>query len=443
MQPIENASNNRVWRHFSLIGSVAVVIALASMLAACTSQAQQAATPPPPTVEVIEVSARDTDIYSEYPAQTYARNLVEVRGRVDGYIERWLFRPGQQVTAGQPLYILDLRPFRAQVDQSEGALRQAEAELDFAQQQTSVRQAEANLAAAKANLVKAQQDYERFKPLVEQDAAAKQDLDAAIASLGAAESSVRASEAALEQARVNTKTSIQNAEGRVQAQRGALRTASLNLQYGTIAAPIAGIAGDTLVPVGGLVTANSPQPLTTIVPLDPIWVRFKVSESQYLQFQRLRDQTGDGAALELLLADNSRFPQAGRIENTLNQVDSRTGTLEMQARFPNPDKTVLPGQFGRVRFVTAHRANAILVPQRAVQQSQSLQSVYVVGPGNKIEARPVKTAQRVGEDWIIEQGLEPGERVVVEGLLTVRPGVVVRPVAYRKAAAPETASVHK
>ncbi|HYO92769.1 MAG TPA: biotin/lipoyl-binding protein, partial [Pyrinomonadaceae bacterium] len=180
-------------------------------------------------MEIVTAAAQDTPVFSEYPAQTYARDLVEVRARVDGYVEKWLFKPGQQVRAGQPLYVLDLRPFRAQVQQAQGTVRQAEADLSFAKQQVSLLQAEANLEAARAQLVKAQQDYNRFKPLVEQDAAARQDLDAATAALRAAESNVRANEANVQQARLNTDTQVQSAEGRVQQQRGTLATANLNL----------------------------------------------------------------------------------------------------------------------------------------------------------------------------------------------------------------------
>jgi membrane fusion protein (multidrug efflux system) len=199
-----------------------------------------------------------------------------------------------------------------------------------------------------------------------------------------------------------------------------------------VRAPVSGRIGDTLAPVGGLVTANASQPLTTITPLDPIWVRFKVSETQYLEYERLkRTAKGKGPVLELFLADGSKFPHPGNIENTLNQVDPRTGTLEVQARFPNPEKTILPGQFGRVRLQTRAREGVILVPQRAVQQNQTVQVVYALTPDNKIDARPVKTAERVGNDWIVEQGLRPGDRVVVEGLLTVRPGITVNPVPYK------------
>src|SRR5262245_41138656 len=181
-----------------------------------------AAQAPAPAVEVTEVSPGDADIFAEYPAQTYARNLVEVRGRVEGYVEKWLFRPGDEVQAGQPLYILDLRPFEAQLQQARGTLRQTEADLGFAQRQVSLRQAEANLAAAQASLVKAQQDHARLKPLVEQDAAAKQDLDAAVAALAAAEASVRANQANVEQTKLTTDTQVDSAEGKVLAQRAAV-----------------------------------------------------------------------------------------------------------------------------------------------------------------------------------------------------------------------------
>ena len=419
-------------------------IVLALGLAGCNSKGEQkvAAQASPPTVETTQVAPAAADIYAEFPAQTYARNMVEVRGRVAGYIEKWLFRPGQEVQAGQALYVLDLRPFQAQLQQAQGTLQQTQADLAFAQKQVSLRQAEANLAAAQATLVKAQQDYERLKPLVEQDAAAKQDLDAAVAALRSAEASVRANQANVEQTRLSTDTQVQSTQGKVEAQRGAVETANLNLQYGTIRAPISGLIGDTLVPVGGLVNPNAASPLTTIVPLDVIWVRFKISEAEYLKLKGKKGGPAqDGPQLSLILADDSTFPQSGKVANALNQVDPRTGTLELQAEFPNPLHRLLPGQFGRVRYVAEHRTAALLVPQRAVQQNQSIQIVYTVGAGNKIEARPVKTGARVGDAWIIEDGLQAGDRVVVEGLLTVRPGSVVHPMPYREgpAASPRKA----
>jgi membrane fusion protein, multidrug efflux system len=233
----------------------------------------------------------------------------------------------------------------------------------------------------------------------------------------------------VDQTRLSTATQISSTQGKMEAQRAALRTAALNLEYATIHAPINGLIGDTLVPVGGLVNANAAQPLTTIVPLDPIWVRFKVTESQYLSFKK--NPTLLQSPLLLILADNSEFPQKGRIQNTLNQVDPKTGTLELQASFPNPQHALLPGQFGKVRVETELRRNVVLVPQRAIQQLQSEQTVLTVGAGNVVELRPVTTAERVGENWIVQQGLKPGDRVIVEGQLRVRPGARVTPVPYR------------
>ena len=231
---------------------------------------------------VVDVQPADVPILADFPAQTYARNMVEVRGRVEGYIEKWLFQPGSEVRAGQVLYVLDLRPYEAAVQQAKGNLRQAEADVDFAQRQVSLLQAKANLASAEATLTKAQQDVERLGPLVEADAASKQDLDAAAASLKANQAIVNAHKANVEQSGLSTRTQIAAMQAKMESLKAALDRAELNLQYGTIRAPISGRVGDSLIPVGGLVTPNSPQPLTTIVPLDPILVRFKVTESEYL-----------------------------------------------------------------------------------------------------------------------------------------------------------------
>jgi len=399
------------------------------LISGCGSEAQsQNGAPPPPSVLVTTAHAGDVPIFSEYPAQTYARNTVDVRARVDGYIEKWLFRPGQEVQAGETLYVLDRRPYEAALDQSKGNLAQSEADLEYAQKQVALLQAQANLAVMQANLVKAQQDVERLEPLVKADAASKQDLDAAVAALGAGQANVNANQANVDQARLSTRTQIASTQGKVEALRGAVRTAQLNLEYATIQAPISGLVGDTQVPVGGLVNATSPQPLTTIVPLDPIWVRFKVTETEYLEFKKRGNLTR--SELTLVLADGSEFPHKGRVENTVNQVDPKTGTLELQARFPNPQHVLLPGQFGQVRFETDLRKNVVLVPQRAIQQLQSTQTILTVGSDNKVQLKTITTSARVGDAWVVEQGLNPGERVIVEGQLKVRPGMTVHPSPY-------------
>lgn len=389
-------------------------------------------------VVVMEVAAADVPIYSEFAAQTYARDMVEVRSHVEGYIEKWNFRPGAEVTAGQTLYVLDLRPYVAAAQQAKGNLHQSEADLEFARKQVALLQAQATLASAEANLVKAQQDVDRLTPLVQADAASKQDLDAAAAALKANQANVDALKATVEQASLSTRTQIASMQAKVEAQQAALNAADLNLQYGTILAPISGRIGDTLIPIGGLVTPSSAQPLTTIVPLDPIWVRFKVTESEYLSWTRQGGLPGAALPLTLILADQSEFPSIGHIENSLNQVDPKTATLELQARFPNPRHSMLPGQFGRVRVQVAERKGAILIPQKAIQQLQSVQTVYALGAGDKVEVRTVTTGERVGNSWIVEQGLRPGDRVVVEGQQKVRPGSSVQPQPYK---APESAPV--
>lgn len=385
-----------------------------------------------PPVTVLEVQPADVPIYADFAAQTYARNMVEVRGRVEGYIERWLFRPGAEVQAGQVLYVLDLRPYEAAVEQARGNLHQSEAELEFAQRQVSLLQAEANLASAQANLVKARQDYDRLVPMVQADAASKQDLDAATAALKANEANVKALQANVDQTSLSTRTQIDAMRAKVESQKAALRTAELNLQYGTIVAPVSGRIGDSLIPVGGLVTPSAAQPLTTIVPLDPIWVRFKVTEPEYLAWSTKGQGMWRGA-LRLVLADGCDFPSEGTLDNSLNQFDAKTGTLELQARFPNARHTVLPGQFGRVRVRVEMRRDALVIPQKAVQQLQGIQVVYTVGPESRVVQQAVTTGARIGEGWLIEQGLKAGDRVIVDGQLRVRPGARVRVLPYQPA----------
>lgn len=406
-------------------------VAVALLSFACSEETEAAPTMPPLTVSVVQVSAEDVPIFRDYAAQTFARDMVEVRGRVDGYLEKRLFQVGANVKAGDPLYVLDLRPYQAEVAKAAGDLAESEANFNFAKGQVALLQAEADLAQSEANLLKAQQAVNRLKPLVEQDAASKQSLDDALADLQAHQANVNAKKAGVEQARLSTSTQVDSVQGQTEANRALLRTAQLNLEYATIKAPISGRIGDSLLQVGGLVTRTAAEPLTTIVPLDPIWVRFQVSEAEALQFQRLA--TGTSARtipLQLMLSDGSVHPQEGRFENTVNQVDPKTGTLEVQATFPNPQHALLPGQFGRVRVKTAEKTDAILVPQRAVQELQGLHSVLGVDSENKVVLHGIVTGDRVGDRWIVEQGLKPGDRVIVEGVQKAAPGTVVDPQPY-------------
>lgn len=401
---------------------------------ACGDKSKAAGPPafPPSLVSVIEVQSEDVPVLAEYPAQTFARDTVEIRGRVDGYIQKRLFEVGRDVTAGQILYELDARPYQADVAKAKGDLEKSLADLKFAQEQVAVRQAEADLAQAQANLIKAKQDVTRLEPLVKQEAAPQQDLDNARAALDANQATVDAKKATLEQTKLQVKSQIATSSAQVEANRALLRTAELNVEYSTVRSPISGRIGDSLVQVGGLVSKTSATPLTTVVPLDPIWVRFKVSESEYLAYLRKAGRDAmQKTALTMVLADGTEHPVKGHVQNTVNAVDSKTGTLEIQATFGNPSHNLLPGQFGRIRYVTDERHNAVVIPQRAVQELQGSQSVFLVDAQNKAQLQPVVPAERVGSRWIITQGLKPGDKVIVEGLLKVRPGAPVNPMPWK------------
>jgi membrane fusion protein (multidrug efflux system) len=390
------------------------------------------AAPPPAPVSVVELQPKTVPIYGDYAAQTFARDAVEIRGQVDGYIRKRLFQTGADVKAGQVLYILDLRPYEADVAKANGDVAQSEANVEFAKRQVALLQAQADLAQAEANQLKAQQDVDRLTPLVKADAASQQDLDTAEAELKANQAIVAARKANVEQTSLSTRIQVATSSAQLQSNQALLNTAKLNLEYATIVAPISGRIGDSQVQVGGLVTKNSAQPLTTLAPLDPIWVRFKVSESDYLTFLK---QAGTNdlrhSPLELLLADNSTFSHPGHVEAASNEVDPKTGTLEMQATFPNPEHQLLPGQFGRVRVRIRERKDVLLVPQVAIEELQGAQSVMTVGAGNKVVPRPVVLGERTAKEWVVEQGLKPGDRVIVDGLMTLRPGAEVSPVAVK------------
>jgi membrane fusion protein (multidrug efflux system) len=410
-------------------------VLLASAISlSCNNKAgasNQAMAPPPTMVSVLAVQPHDVPIYAEYPAQTFARDMVEVRGRVDGYIDKRLFQVGTDVKAGQVLYVLDVRPYQADVQKAKGDVAESEANLEYANKQVGLLQAQADLAQAEANLAKARQDVRRLEPLVKQEAAPQQDLDNAIAAEQANQANVDAKKANVEQNRLSTHSQIGSTGAQVDSNKALLRSAELNVEYGTVRAPIGGRVGDSLINVGGLVSKTSAQPLTTIVPLDPIWVRFKVSEAEYLGYRNDKGRDVKRLPLELVLADGTTHPATGRIQNTVNQVDVKTGTLELQATFPNPDHTLLPGQFGKIRLRTAEHPNALTVPQRAVQEMQGLQSVFTVGPDNKVQARPIVAGDRSGSEQIVDQGLHAGDRVIVEGTLKVRPGATVNAQPYK------------
>jgi membrane fusion protein, multidrug efflux system len=339
----------------------------------------------PPAVPVIaaEVLIQDQPIYQEFIGQTRGSRDVDLRARVEGFLDGVHFIEGMPVTNGALLYTLDERPFRAVLSQALGAVAQAQSQWE-----------------------KTQRDTNRLGPLWQKNAISRQQYDDAIA----AERSAAAA---------------------FQSARALADSAEIQLGYTRIYSPMDGLVGKNEISAGNLVGRGESTLLTTISQVDPISVRFSVSEQQYLAWRRhatdeTRRETPKGL-FELILSDGSLHPHRGDVTFADRQVDERTGTLLLQVSFPNPGGIVRPGQFGRVRFPITVITNAILVPQRALMELQANHSVFVVEPEGVAKFRKVTPGARVGSFAVITDGLEPGEIIVVEGIQKLRNNVPVVP----------------
>lgn len=358
------------------------------MTASACSTAAPPAAPPPPEVLVTQVVQRDVPVYMELVGQAAGSQDVEIRARVEGFLEKVAFVEGSLVTKGQLLYEIDKKPL-----------------------QTALANAKANLATSQARLEKAINDVKRLTPLAAQQAVSQQELDNASAQRDAASAQVDAGRAAVEKA-------------------------ELDLGYATIYAPLDGLIGTTKVKAGNLVGRGESTLLVTISEIDPILFRAGIAEAEYLRLaRRVQEQREKGMAqgektpVQLILADGTVHPHAGYLDAVERNIDTATGTIAVQIKFPNPERIVRPGQYGRVRFVIEHKQGALLVPQRAVQELQNLYNVAVVGADNKVTFRTVTVGPREGTLWVIDEGLKPGDRVVVEGLQRLRDGMTVAPKA--------------
>ena len=413
--------------------------------------------PRPLDVQVVNVEQKDVPVYSEWIGTTDGMVNAEIKAQVTGYLLRQDYKEGSFVTKGQLLFEIDPRPFQAALDQSQGQLAQykgqleqanshvQEAEAQVAQTSSQLLQMQAQLAQAQANQVKTQLDVNKYAPLLEQKAVTQQEYDNAAQANIVAKAQVKAAEASIETARAGVraanaqvgtaKAAVAAAQGQIENASAAIRTAELNLSFTRIISPIDGIAGLAQAQVGNLITTQS-APLTTVSTVDPIKVYFTVSEQEYLNYTRRhpteeeREAASRNLELELVLADGTTYPQKGSFYFADRQVDPKTGAIRLAGTFPNPDNVLRPGQYGRVRAVTATKSDALLVPQRAVSQLQGGYQVAVVGAGNLVEIRSVKVGDRTGALWIVEEGLKAGESVVVEGLQRIRPGAVVNPKPY-------------
>jgi len=374
---------------------LAGLLAGAGLVAACKKDA-----PPPaaiPEVSVSEVIQRDVPIGGELTATMRGFEDVEIRARVEGYLESVDYREGSEVKKGQLLFTIDDQPYRAKLAEAKGGL-----------------------ARAQAALSKADLDVSRFRPLAAERAVSQAELDNAVAAQKAARAQVDAAKA--------------NAEN-----------ATLDLGYTRIGAPVAGLTGRAQRKVGDLVGKGEPTLLTTVSSIDPIRVSVNMPEALYLRYaSRIQAATSAPASAaqpgdtgpQLVLADGSVYPQRGRLVLVDRSVDPQTGTLRADLSFPNPSRVLRPGLYAKVRYQEEVRPSALLVPQRAVQELQGQFSVVVVNAENKAESRKVKPGPRVASLWIIEEGVKPGEKVIVEGVQKVRDGMPVKATAVPAEAAP-------
>jgi len=384
---------------------------------------------PPPAVVVAEVVQKTVPIYMEFVARTDAVETVEIRARVQAFLESQHFQEGTLVKKDQLLFTLDKRQYEAQLRQAQGQLTKAKADLTYAQDKSTVETAKANLEVAIAKLAKADQDVARLKPLAAKKAVPQRDLDDALVEQQGAKADVASRRAALDTAIVNQRAAIEQAQGNVEQAEAAVELAELNLSYCTIRSPIAGLIGERKVAPGNLVGRGDATLLDTVSSVNPMRVYLAASEVEYLSYMARAkgERAAAGEALELVLADGRVFPHKGQFVIADRAVDEKTGTLSLISEFPNPDGLLRPGQFGRVRVAGRVAKDALLVPQRAVTELQDAKAVYIVGSDNKITMRTVEVTDRFESFFVVTGGVKPGERVVVEGVLKVRPGIVVQP----------------
>jgi membrane fusion protein (multidrug efflux system) len=359
-------------------------------IVACKGESTPASQPSAPQVQVAEVIQKDVPIYSEWVGTTDGLVNAQIRAQVTGYLLRRPYVEGAFAKKGDLLFELDSSKFRAALDQARG-----------------------DLAKAEAQLMKTKLDVERDTPLAKQGAISQKELVDSIQAYEAAKGTAAAVKASFEQAKIS-------------------------LAWTRITAPIDGVVGIAKAQIGDLIDANTE--LTSMSTLDPIRVYFPVSEQEYLgaadkiQQHYKEQKEGDeysGPPLELILSGDQVYPHKGKYYLVDRQVDVKTGTIRVAALFPNPTSVLRPGQFARVRAVTKTKQGALLIPQRAVTEMQGSYQVAVVTQENRVDVRPVKVGARTGSLWIIEQGLKPGERVVVEGLQKLKAGMTVNPEPYQ------------
>lgn len=382
-------------RSISCLKSVGAALIAVSLLSACGDKAA----PPAqlPEAAYVTIAPEKRAVENELPGRLESYRTAEVRARVPGIVLKRTFEEGAFVKQGQVLFKIDPRSYQA-----------------------SVQNAKAALSRAEANKVQADLKLKRYKPLVEINAISKQEYDDAIAAAKQASADVEAAKATL----VNNK---------------------LNLEYATVTAPISGRIGRAMVTEGALVGQNEATLLATIQQINPIYLNLTQSSAELLKLRQmmqsgaLKDAEKSGLKVTMVMEDGSIYPHTGKLLFSDISVDPTTGELALRALFPNPDNMLLPGMFVRARLEQAVNENAITVPQQAVQHTNDGSQVIVINQENKAEIRQVKTTSAIGNRWLVTEGLQPGDRVIVEGLQKIRPGSPVNPVEWVDPMAPAKA----
>lgn len=380
-----------------------VLLALVIMVSTAGCHRQEHHQQAPPVVEYVTVRQQDVPITYEWVGAMDGSVNAVIKPQVSGYLIRQLYREGELVKKGQALFEIDPRTFKAAHDQAMATLEQAKGDLASRQ---------ATYTAAKA-------DLERIRPLAQRNAVSKKDLDDAIGNEESSRAAVAAARAA------------------IAAAAASAEKAKLDLDFTRITSPVDGIAGLAKAQLGNLVGPSMQTELTTVSTVNPIKVYINVSEQEHLRAQKMAQVAIEKVPLTLTLADGSTYPHNGRFALADRQIDPGTGTLKVGALFPNPKHDLRPGQFGRLKAVIGIRKAALLIPQRAVTEMQGKYLVAVITPDNKADVRPVQVGERFGSDWVIEEGLKAGEKVVVEGTQKARPGVPLNPKPYVPQTAPQ------
>jgi RND family efflux transporter MFP subunit len=390
---------NTLWKYKLWIGGAFCLVVIGLIIGAIHPKHVSGAQPGgSPDVEVVQVEQKDVPIFSEWIGTLDGFTNADVRAQVTGYLLRQGYQEGAFVKKGQLLFEIDPRPFQAALDQAQGQLAQATAML----------------ANAEAVQRRTELDVNRYTPLAKEEAASQQDLDNSI------------------QNNLAAKATVATARAQIQTAQAAVETAQINLDFTRLIAPIDGIAGQAQLQVGALVNPSS-GPVTSVSTVDPIKVYFTVSEQEYLAWRKrfptdaTREAADKNLHLELILADGSIYPHEGTFYFADRQVDPNTGAIRLAGLFPNPGNILRPGGYGRVRTATRIQQGALLVPQRAVSELQGGYQVAAVDGENRVSIQTVQVGDRVGSEWIIADGLKPGERVVAEGVQKVRPGMQVNP----------------